>query len=275
MIRQLEPCESCGDDTAAGTPLYSGPARGHRREGPADVPLRAVRRARRRRPAPGAALGRGPPEAGERRRGLRRLRSRRPLTRASGGRPGDSATRSASTPSPSSPPKSRPGPSRTPAPSGRSSSVMSDQRNRTRIGMPLNVSSPMNVPTPSSKPPMTGGSMWCGLRPSSHQIAHCLDLGVVGPDRDRAVRAVGVVEDVVVDVAEAAHRRLGDGRALELPPGVAPGEPLDELVVVDAPRPEVEVEVVGRVVIRGVRARGEISRGCSHRRLLARWHPAS
>ena len=24
MIRQLEPCESCGDDTAAGTPLYSG-----------------------------------------------------------------------------------------------------------------------------------------------------------------------------------------------------------------------------------------------------------
>ncbi len=23
MIRQLEPCESCGEDTAAGTPLYS------------------------------------------------------------------------------------------------------------------------------------------------------------------------------------------------------------------------------------------------------------
>ena len=24
MIRQLEPCESCGDDTAAGTALYPG-----------------------------------------------------------------------------------------------------------------------------------------------------------------------------------------------------------------------------------------------------------
>jgi hypothetical protein len=24
MIRQLEPCESCGDDTAAGTALYAG-----------------------------------------------------------------------------------------------------------------------------------------------------------------------------------------------------------------------------------------------------------
>jgi hypothetical protein len=51
-------------------------------------------------------------------------------------------------------------------------SVMSDQMKRTRIGRPLNVSSAMNVPTPFSKPPTTGGSRRPGVRPSSHQIDH-------------------------------------------------------------------------------------------------------
>ena len=55
--------------------------------------------------------------------------------------------------------------------------VMSDQRKRTWIGRPLRVSSAMNVPTPSSKPPTTGGSRRLGVRPSSHQIDH---LSVAG-----------------------------------------------------------------------------------------------
>jgi hypothetical protein len=56
-------------------------------------------------------------------------------------------------------------------------SVMSDQMKRTRIGLSLNVSSAMNVPTPFSNPPTTGGSRRVGVRPSSHQIDHWFVAG--------------------------------------------------------------------------------------------------
>src|SRR6186997_274698 len=55
--------------------------------------------------------------------------------------------------------------------------VMSDHRKRTRIGRPSKVSGPMKVPTPSLKPPTTGGSRRPGLRPSSHQIDQRSDHG--------------------------------------------------------------------------------------------------
>jgi hypothetical protein len=48
---------------------------------------------------------------------------------------------------------------------------------RTRIGRPSRTSSHRNVPTPASKEPRTGRSMLDGLRPSIHQIDHCLVAG--------------------------------------------------------------------------------------------------
>lgn len=52
-----------------------------------------------------------------------------------------------------------------------------DQVKRTRIGMPLKVSSARKVPMQSRKLPLTGGSSGpSGARASSHQIDHFPDL---------------------------------------------------------------------------------------------------
>src|SRR5205823_11790979 len=63
-------------------------------------------------------------------------------------------------------------------------------------------------------------------------------------DRDRAVGAVGQLEDVVVDVAGAAEDRPGGRHAVELLPLIAAGEAGDEASVMDAIGPGQEVEVV-------------------------------
>jgi hypothetical protein len=51
--------------------------------------------------------------------------------------------------------------------------VIFDHWNRTLISLPLNVSSPSNVPTPFWKLPNTGGSILRGWFSLNHQIAHC------------------------------------------------------------------------------------------------------
>ncbi len=122
--------------------------------------------------------------------------------------------------------------------------VMSDQRKRTRIGRPLNVSSATNVPMPSEKPPTTGGSRRLGSRPSSHQIDQRSDDRVERPQRNRPIGAGRQLEDVVVDVAGAAEDRPGLRRALELLPLVASREPLLQPAVMDPPFAHVKVEVV-------------------------------
>src|SRR5262245_42185483 len=43
---------------------------------------------------------------------------------------------------------------------------------RTLIGRPSYSSSPINVPPSSTKRPRTGGPMFAGVRPSSHQLSH-------------------------------------------------------------------------------------------------------
>ena len=114
--------------------------------------------------------------------------------------------------------------------------VMSDHRKRTRIGRPSKVSSAMNVPMPSTKPPTTGGSSRPGVRPSSHQIDQRSDRGRRSAARSpgirrraargRCRRCSGAVED----------RRRGR-RALELGPVVAAGEALHKPPMVDRPGP--------------------------------------
>ena len=138
--------------------------------------------------------------------------------------------------------------------------VMSDQRKRTRIGRPLNVSSAMNVPMPFSKPPTTGGSSRPGVAPVEPPDRPPVGRRVERPQRDRPVGAGRQLEDVVVDVAGAVEDRPGRRRALELLPLVVAGEALLQAAVVDPPRAHVEVEVVdGRA--RLDRLRGDAGRG--------------
>src|SRR4030095_17183487 len=57
--------------------------------------------------------------------------------------------------------------------------VMWDQMKRTSIGFPLIGASPKKLPRPLSNRPFTGGSrLMCGVRPSSHQIDHCIVFGL-------------------------------------------------------------------------------------------------
>src|SRR4029077_3142874 len=92
--------------------------------------------------------------------------------------------------------------------------------------------------------------------------------GFVGPQRDRTVRAVRHLEDVVVDVAGAVEEGPGARGALERFPVIAAREALLEAAVAHPPGPHVEVEVVDRGA-RFDRPRGDPgSRAGRHRSLL-------
>src|SRR5690349_18499885 len=95
-------------------------------------------------------------------------------------------------------------------------SVMSDQRKRTRIGWPSNVSSPMNVPTPSLNRPTTGGSSWPGLRPSNHQIDQVSDQG--SNDRIETARYVPAGSSRTLSSTLPAPSR--SGHAVDVPSNV-------------------------------------------------------
>ena len=126
--------------------------------------------------------------------------------------------------------------------------VMRDQVKRTLIGLPLKVSSPSNVPTPFWKLPITGGSILCGLRPSSHQMAQVCVFGIVAADADGAIGTARQADIVVVHGAVTVHRHPQLRRAFELDPFVAAGEAVFQAPVMDAPFADEEIEIVSVMV---------------------------
>ena len=128
--------------------------------------------------------------------------------------------------------------------------VMCDQVKRTLMGFPRKVSSPSKMPTPFSKLPITGGPIVCGSRPSSHQIAQCLRLGVVAADAHGAIGIARQADEVVVHGAVAVHRHPHLAGSFELHPFVAVGEAIFQAAMMDAPFADEEIEIM-RVVGHG------------------------
>jgi hypothetical protein len=121
-----------------------------------------------------------------------------------------------------------------------------------RTGRPSCVSSAWKLPVPASKRPITGTSIACRLRASSHQIAQ-VPRRIEGAQRDRAIVAVGQKEEIVLDIAVAAEQRALLAGAGECLPFGAAGQACLEAAVLHAPASLLEIEIGAMIVMRQTR----------------------